>query len=426
MKKNEKKYTAIACVFIYLLTAVCLPNWSFAQKMDTIQLTVKELDKKFLEQNLLLLANRTNIDIAKALTEQAKLWDNPVINTDNNLINFQDKKVLDNKQIYVQVQQLFRLGGKRKKLVALQEENERLTTFQFNELMRNLRFQLHSDFYAIVATQKTAALYQSEIRRLSQLLIAVEGQEKVGNMAYKDVIRIQAAIKNVEHSLNLLALNDLDSQSDLNTLLRNPLNTVIKPVEDTLQKKSIDLNPVDLVADALRSRGDVQTANSLVAVSQKNLIYQKSLSVPDLTVGVEFDRASNYVPNYTGLVLSIPIPIFNRNQGNIKAADLQIQQQQKLLENNVNQISNEILYKYLKIKQLEQIIGGKDAEFYVKYDAFYINLLQTYKNRQIGLPEFIDFYENYKESKLQQIELQKQLRQAAEELNFAVGKIVMS
>ena len=49
---------------------------------DTLYLTLLQADRLFIDSNLLLLAAHYNVDANNALIGQAKLWNNPVLNTD--------------------------------------------------------------------------------------------------------------------------------------------------------------------------------------------------------------------------------------------------------------------------------------------------------------------------------------------------------
>ncbi|HSQ43985.1 MAG TPA: TolC family protein, partial [Ginsengibacter sp.] len=76
---------------------------------DTLRITVEESEKLFLQNNLSILAAKYNIDANQALVRQAKLWDNPVLSTDQNIYDRQGgffKHDQANGQVYVQVMQL--------------------------------------------------------------------------------------------------------------------------------------------------------------------------------------------------------------------------------------------------------------------------------------------------------------------------------
>jgi len=79
---------------------------------------------------------------------------------------------------------------------------------------------------------------------------------------------------------------------------------------------------------------------------QQNLAYQKALKTPDITIGPNFDRNSNFAPNYLGMGISIPIPISNTNKGNIKAAEFNIKQQQSITSNAETELWNNINNAY--------------------------------------------------------------------------------
>ncbi len=71
-----KKYVPLLAGII-LAAPVCASATS-----DTLQLSLPQAEKRFLDSNLSLLAAHYNVDAQKALIQQAKLWDNPTLNTD--------------------------------------------------------------------------------------------------------------------------------------------------------------------------------------------------------------------------------------------------------------------------------------------------------------------------------------------------------
>ena len=107
---------------VYLLL---LPFISKAQnEVDTLRLNIPAAEKIFLQKNLSLIAARYNVDINTALAEQAKLWDNPILNTDQNIYDGSFFRHNSNSgQVYLQVTELIRTAGKRNKLAQLSVDN---------------------------------------------------------------------------------------------------------------------------------------------------------------------------------------------------------------------------------------------------------------------------------------------------------------
>src|SRR5690242_3388866 len=115
-------------IFCLQLLVAFIGTCSAQSPGDTLVLTLPEAEKLFLQKNLALLSQQYNIDINKALVQQARYWDNPVLLTDQNLYDgkfFRHTKV-DNQQygqIYLQLQQVIKTAGKRNKLVQLANDN---------------------------------------------------------------------------------------------------------------------------------------------------------------------------------------------------------------------------------------------------------------------------------------------------------------
>ena len=69
---------------------------------DTLRINFQDAEKRFLESNFDLLAQKYNVESTKALIEQARLWDNPTLSTDQNIYDSGSKKFFyhnDNRQL---------------------------------------------------------------------------------------------------------------------------------------------------------------------------------------------------------------------------------------------------------------------------------------------------------------------------------------
>ena len=415
------------CLIFLTLFAFILrgTDLSAQNSADTLRLTMPEADKMFLEKNLILLANRSNVDVAKALTEQAKLWDNPVVSTSNNLFAATDVKFFDTRQAYVQYMQLFRLGHKRDKLVDFQKENERLNEAQFNDLLRNLRYTLHNDFHRLTGDYMALQLLENETVTIKNLLDAMRPQVTQGNVTLKDLVRIETIEYGLEQDILTTRTDITAVQSEVKTLLQIATPTTqIKPVDVSNTEGVPKLDLDSLLAEVVRNRADLAAANSQTVLAQKNLIYQKSLATPDLSAGLEYDRGGSFANNVFNIDLSIPLPIYNRNQGNIKAAQIGIEQSKNLYQNAVAQAQNQVIAAFGKIQQLAPAVTGDQSTYFQNFNNLMSNVVKMYATRQISLLDFVDLFESYKDTRLRRIQTLQNFRLAKEELNFQVGRQV--
>ncbi|HTM64730.1 MAG TPA: TolC family protein [Flavipsychrobacter sp.] len=396
---------------------------------DTLRLDLKQTEKLFLNRNLSLVANHYHLVSDQALIEQAKLWDNPQLSVDQNLYTnnrfFEHSTNSDgsyNGQYYIQLQQLIKTAGKRGKEIRLSQTNAAISEWQFKDLMRNLRTELRVDFYTAAQLESSQKLYEEQLRQLDKLSKAMNQQFRLGNIAYKDLLRIQALQISTQQDVveNSNRLTEL--QAELISILQAGPNTFIQPIlTDTLLTRIPILSFDDLLAKAKENNPSYRLQQLELTYQQQNLSLQKSLAIPDVTVSPNFDKNSSYVPNYVGLGISLPIPLFNRNQGNIHSAQWLIKEEETKLQQTDNQLATAIKSSYSKYLNTKQLNDNGTEEFYKDYGKLYTKIVESYEQREISLIEFIDYFQAYKEIKEKAIRQKLNLRLSQEELNHQIG-----
>ena len=395
---------------------------------DTLALTLPAAEKIFLEKNLDLIAAQFNININQAYVQQARYWDNPVLNTDQNIYDGKFfRHTSDYGQVFIQIQQLIRTAGKRNKLISLAKDGVSGAQQQFRDLMRNLQFLLRTDFYNLHQSLETNKVYSKEFDALQKLVAGMDAQLQSGNISLKENIRIKSLLFSLQTDRADLQRQIEDLQKDIHVLLQLPIDTTVVP----LLSSSVDFNPqnisiTQLLDSALLNRPDLQLAQTNLLTQQHNLSYQKSLAVPDLTIGTEYDQRSSYVQNYVGLAISLPLPILNTNKGNIKAASLGINQAQVNMQQTKNQSEQEVIAAYKKLMIGYNQQKQQPQEIATQYDELLQKVINSYEQRQIGLLEFIDFFDAYKESKIKWLQQEASLRNATAEINFTTGTNIIS
>src|SRR5271154_1991746 len=131
-----KKLTILFVVSFFIHTAI-----PAQMKADTVRLKLADAEKMFLDSNLLLLAQKYNVDAQKALIIQARLWPNPNFGLSHGLYSGtlnQFFPVGANDETSASLSQLILLAGKRNKQVKIAEANAKLGELQFFDLLRTL------------------------------------------------------------------------------------------------------------------------------------------------------------------------------------------------------------------------------------------------------------------------------------------------
>ena len=398
-------------------------------RADSLSLTLDSAENMFLQNNFQLLAQKYNIDAQKALVIQAKLYPNPNINFATALYNPQAKAFLPlpfstNGEVQAGISQLIILAGKRNKQVKLQQANVALSVYQFYDLVRTLKYTLRTDFFNIYYLQQSAKVYDAEIEALQHIVNAYAQQQGTGYIAEKEIVRIKAQLYSFKSEYNDLINQINDAESELRLVLQTKATVFVSPVVDTIAAKALDplkFSLTTLIDSAYKSRTDLLIAKANNNINKLNYDYQKSLAVPDLTANLSFDQQGSYVNNLSMAGVSIDLPFFNRNQGNIKSAKRMIdvtEATQKSVEATVEENVTRSLQKAIAEDNLYK---GIDPSFTSEFEYLKNQVLINYQKRNIGLLDFLDFYDSYKQNALQLNSIQYNRVQALEDINFYTG-----
>jgi cobalt-zinc-cadmium efflux system outer membrane protein len=402
----------------YLLLLLCF-SVSIVQAQDTIRITLPEAEKQFLQKNLNLLAEKYNIDIAKAQVIQAKLYTNPNLSFTGAIYNPQVNKVFDvsNKtgEYIVGVQQLIRVAGKRNKEIKLAETNTRLSENRFFDLLRTLRFSLRSNFYSVYYLQNSLNAYQNQIASLETLSASYESLKVKGVVTLKDAIRIKALLYSLKAEQMALQNQINDLQAELRILLQNNKTYFIP-----LSEKN------EVLAASYQNRFDLKLAENNLLYNQQNFALQKAIGRPDVTVGAQFDKRGSFVNDASFFTVAMDLPFFYRNQGNIKAAKIGIDQGKVMLTQQRLSVENEVQSAYTKLLNTDRILQSIDPGFRDEFESLLKSITENFQKKNLSLIEFTDFNESYKQNILQINDLQNQKMQAIETLNFTIGKTILN
>ena len=410
---------------LFLFVAL-LAKATFAQN-DTLKIDLAQAESLFLKQNFDLLASNYQIDQAKAEIITAKLFDNPELEYENIFYNHETKKFLQTSYEYGQfagsISQLIKLASKRNKNIKLAQIGVKMAEMEYFDLMRTLRFELQTTFYKAYFSAQSLHAYDEQIQATESLLSAYSVQLKMGNVALKDVIRIKSLIIGIKtERANLL--NDLeDNYRDLRLLcglkVSSNLSLMINATNNQLPLNSIPYTK--LLDSAKHNRSDLKLAKVGLEYNELNLKLQKAMAIPDVEISLSYDLKGNYPEKYTGLGLKIPIPLFNRNQGEIKKAKIGIDAATSNIKKQEFLLENEVFNAYRTAIRNEKLLAEIDPSFNEDFNKLINALIKNFRERNISLIEFLDLYGSYKENICQINNLQFERMNSRAELNYVTG-----
>ena len=408
----------IRILFFALLISINV----IGQLSKTISFTYEEGKSKMLKENVRLMAEYYNLDIAEAEIQQKRLWDNPLFVwnaemysiAENNYFNFANQKLL-------QLEYSFSVSGKRINAIKEARIAKEIAQFALSDVMRGLVLEYSNAFYEFIELQEMNILLIEAASQYDRLIEQYTLGSKLGINSESELVRLKAEKQTILKDINenekeLLAL-------ELNLRMLMNYRSGVK----LLAKKDISLfspkiSEDQLVDSAMNLRPDLKIAQKNISLYQATLKKEKSEIVPNINLGYQpHDQGSNHVRPYVGMVFEMGIPIFNRNQGSIAKAKIQIDQSSLLMQYKTEEVRNEVLMAMETFKRTQELKNSFNLELIDQMEVLSKNAKLNYENKYISLYEYIDFQRSYIENKLNYIQSNRKFNEAINLINFVVG-----
>jgi cobalt-zinc-cadmium efflux system outer membrane protein len=407
--------------FLYLIGFGIISYTSLAQPKDTV-LSFSQAKARLMRVNLSLLASYYEINIAKAVVIQAKVWNNPyfVFNGDlyanetNEYFHFRNQHLL-------QIEQTFSYAGKHTNTVRLARVGVEMAEKQMEDVLRSLLFEMGNTYAELAALQSKQLLYQQVLLSYDKLMAATHKQLELGAISLTEALRLESEYVTVQTDA-VANFNEKEKvTSELKTLLRFPQDTTFY-VEQKIPAIAQEFDPAVIVEQAVTIRPDLQVKKFVKKYQEQNLKLQKSTSVPDIKLAYQpRDRGSNYVRPYQGFNVEFNLPLFDRNQGGIKMAEFNVKKSSLEFEQIENQVRNEVAAAYNRYRSSNSGLANYKPEFLERLTQLNKSTNENFQKRNIGLLQFIDQQRIYILTNIQMIDLKKQYLNNVNELNFTVG-----
>lgn len=390
-------------------------------------LSLQQCEDRFVKNNLLLLAEQYNLDIAKANVIQAKIWDLPVVSGEINAINPPDRRVLDigaKGQKALAVQQLLYLGKKKQNEVEFAKSTIGIAELQFEQLLKNLRFELHQSFYSIYFNQQKITNINKQVASVDTLVKSYAIQAQRGNWPLRDVVRLQSLSFELKNDV-MIAQKEINDEQESLKILTSSQENISPIVEEQALSSYFNKNnlPVTeaLLNMALEKNPDYLSFQKIIESNELMIKWQKSLAKPDLTVGTSYDQRGGAFGNQVNFTFGIPLNLWNRNKGNIKIAEAELDKSKRLQDQKIVELRSQIANATQTWQQQRLQYAQITASGAENLEVVYKGILQNFQKQNISLLEFTDFMESYNQSTLLLIEMRKQVILSGETINHIVN-----
>ena len=417
---------------IILLCIVIILCKQKIEAQDTLKFTIEQAETQFLQKNLQVLAERCNIGIAEAAIVQAKLLNNPTIAVGD--VNFWNPNAAEelevsptpfgNRIIFsAELEQIIRTAGKRRKLVDLEKVSKEIAIQEFEAFLLGLKTELKIILHETIYLQSYLEVIDIQIKTVNKLVEIYKTQTSKGNIAKSELIRLQSSLIELETEANEVRMELNKRYKELKMLLNIKPNSEIRVISEILiPKNPNEISLTDLLEMAKNSRPEFLLSDLNIKYNEKLLRYEKSQRSPDISLSMNYDRYGGVWKNFIGIGIGIDIPVFDRNQRNIKMAKLNIEKSVYIAEYEKNIIQQEVAEIYNNYKMNYDFYRKlMDNDFSEDLENMRDVYSRNFLNKNINMLEYIDFMYAYQTTKQAILTAKKNLDTSFAELEFSVN-----
>ena len=328
-------------------TSVKLSTYQFVGQDG---LTIERLMELGASRRTDLQAARQRLAIAEGKLVQSSFRPNPTLDTEYGSPRFLGGE--SEMSFSAGVTQVFELGRKRQKRVAVAELELNQIRAEVLAIERRLISEIRTTYTNALAAARQLDVLEKLIAGDEELIRITEARLKEGDVAPLDVnlVKVEAGRLKVQ---SIGARNELETQLlQLKTLIGADSAELIKLVPQPERPPRLDLGLSELTEIALKERSDLQAGRLGEQLGAARIDLAKSNAVPNIAGSVRYThtrqvvdfppslgiRPFPQVDNELTFGISIDIPIFNRNQGEIASAKgekLQATRSREFLESTI-------------------------------------------------------------------------------------------
>lgn len=405
---------SILCSLLLCITAKAQSNYTLQQALQTAR-----------TNNPFLKTEQFNINIAQTDITTAKLRPNPILN--NQTLQLMQPSQFpvntdwyhgQNRQVWWQLTKPFQIAGQRKYKIDVANKNVSFAEKNYSETERNVFADVAAKWLEVWTTQKQLDIISIAKNNIDSLVLTNQIRYKNQVITQTDLFRTELLSKQYDIQYKTVLQEVVNKQKELSFLLGIQGNVNIDTADNFLF--TIPSGIDSLLAQAISTRSDIQTVKSLIDVSNSNIKLQKSLAYPQPELGFIWNP-QNTIP-YFGIYATIDLPIFNRNQGEIKKSYLLKDQAEQQLFTIQSQLQTEITNAYASYQLQQQNVQNFQTVLQ-QSQTILDNVKYAYLKGGTTIIDFLEAQRSWLETQQQYYDALQQYRQSYIQLLYATGLI---
>lgn len=375
--------------------------------------------------NPTLQASRTLISQNKEQEVTANLRPNPVLSWDAQFLPLFTPDLWSSNYIDTTAQfdlglgYLFERGRKRQHRLQAAKDLTAVTEAQVADAERTTVESAAQQFITALLAKANLEFAMQLLDSYQHSVNVSQEQYKAGGLSKVDLLKIHLQTLQFQSDVSAARIARAQALGSLRQLMGFDSVPRDYDVAGELSYQPLALRMEDLQARALALRPDLQAAQRSVTSANSQIGLAKSNAKPDLNV--TFDYSHVNTANVGSFFFNIPLPIFNRNQGEVARTYFVLTQSQLLEKAAEQQVLTDVRNTYELVRNSAEVVDLYNKG-YLQQAQQALEITQfSYQHGAASLLDFLDAERSYRATELSYRQALATYMSALEQLRQAVG-----
>jgi outer membrane protein, heavy metal efflux system len=390
-----RRFWFTGLVFVFLLTGITGPVGAQSQQPETV--TVSQAVQEAVEKNLNLMAERYNLSIADARIVTARLRPNPVLSLYGDLLDlagtgFNEQNAAGPPEYGIRADFIWERGDKRRYRIETAQQAKEVARMQLLNAVRALALDVQGAFIDVALAKENLKLAEDNLAAFNKIVRVNAERVRAGDLAAVELTRTELAELQFNNAVIQTQARLRIAKQRLQLLMGRVAPSESFDVAGEMRRETLPFQLAELQQQAIARRPDYLAMQREQARSQAEIRLQLAQRKVDYTVGAEYRRQQGLAGkgNSLGFFFSVPLPIFDRNQGEIDRT----RQEQSQIEARAHaleaEIRNEIAAAWRQYETARALLARIEDGMLLKARRVLETMEFSYRSGEASLVEFLD------------------------------------
>ena len=317
------------------------------------------------------------------------------------------------------VNRLFERGEKRRWRLDIAHATTEVTQSQYKDIERQTELAVKQAFTQMLAAKSALRIADDNLQSYRKTVDLSKARLDAGDISATDFERIDLQLAEFESDYDNARLDLTQASDQLQLLLGIEKPSDAFDITGTLDPPTITAPLTQIEQQSLQSRPDYLAAQQAVRLADSNIRLADAQGTTDPTIGGEYERSATY--NTAGFQVSIPLRIFDRNQGEKERTRYEAQSSRFAETAARNQVLNDVDQAWASYETAVAMAKRYHGHYLEEATRVRDNLEFSYRHGGTTLLDYLDALRDYRQTNLDALNANTQVWLAIHQLSFAAA-----